>query len=110
MTELKPCPCCGGVADVKTYELRDRCWEALLRCASCGLEIARTGSSEAEARGKTVEAWNARWESTCHDVLPEKHGEPIEGYWECSECGCEWGGDYDAPKYCPDCGAKVVIA
>lgn len=45
---------------------------------------------------------------TCHDALPEKHGEPIEGYWECSECGCEIGGDCDAPKYCPGCGAKVV--
>lgn len=46
-------------------------------------------------------------ERTYHDALPAKYGEPIEGYWECSECGCEIG-DCSAPNYCPVCGAKVV--
>ena len=102
MADLKPCPFCGGEAAVTCLN-KGQC-QARVGCVGCGATINRYYRSKVDA----AEAWNARWERTCRDALPEKHGEPIEGYWECSECGCEIGDDCDAPKYCPNCGAKVV--
>lgn len=52
---------------------------------------------------------------TCHNTLPDW------GTFECSECGTQWGvcpayiapdgtSGHDAvdPRFCPDCGARVV--
>lgn len=56
------------------------------------------------AREAAAAAWNRRAERTCHYVEETRGGETV---WACSECGglepvC------DDPKYCIDCGAKVV--
>ena len=40
---------------------------------------------------------------TCHKVIPSE----IEGYVFCSKCGAEIG-EYGAPNYCHNCGARVV--
>ena len=31
-----------------------------------------------------------------------------KAWYQCSECGGMASADYDPPKYCPHCGAKVV--
>lgn len=113
MTDLKPCPYCGGEAEYRYGSSTS----PYVRCGECG---CRTGSSRDLA--KLAKAWNARWERTCHVV-----GEwgPVSKTQEaraesCSECGNEFGVSIrggavldveqlvELPKYCPNCGAKVV--
>ena len=60
------------------------------------------------------ESWNTRAERTCHmEQMPECQYDDIA----CSECGValwafsmdkEGEGVLSTPKYCPNCGAKVV--
>ena len=93
MTELKPCPFCGGEADIVVYGATG---EHTIECLTCGAEGA-TEYDKAEA----IEAWNTRAERTCSRVV-------IDGWlWNCSECGyrSDTGHLYN---YCPNCGARVV--
>lgn len=60
MTELKPCPFCGGDAHLRTTDFTDGCRGFEMRavyvqCAECG---ARTIESRREAFA--VEDWNRR--------------------------------------------------
>jgi hypothetical protein len=114
MTELLPCPFCGGEADVKVLEYDDDCkvWGVF-----CEFDLANEYShghfvdnyaTEAEA----IEAWNTRAVETCklicHEVeLPDSLKDAdVEIYvYECSECGERMFSDYN---YCPNCGAKVM--
>lgn len=131
MSELKPCPFCGGEAQVQ-HQSRELYGDAVdwygVYCKKqfCGYVSGQ--STEAEA----VAAWNTRsddykqaaeyWqrmyeqafaERTCHDVKPSLP------YFKCDSCGMEdmggtelWiqDGFYRSqkPNYCPNCGAKVV--
>lgn len=54
MNNLKPCPFCGGIAELKApgYEHYSPCW---CKCARCGAE-GPTKSSELEAE----KGWNER--------------------------------------------------
>lgn len=72
----------------------------------------------AELHGAELEV--ARAERTCKDVTSEEHTQAFT----CSECGCwvaydeywetgiyvdvEWQAVHIHPRYCPNCGAKVV--
>lgn len=97
MEKLKPCPFCGGGGipiDVFNGVFTVRCGKCGVSCPDGTLYIKY---SEAEA----VEAWNSRYERTCHNA--DKTG--IAGRFECSECG--WI-EADEPIYCGGCGAKVV--
>lgn len=103
--KLKPCPFCGGEAMVIGGE--DSGYAAY--CQECNgdghCEVGWFFTAEDAA-----EAWNTRAERTCH---ADRHG----GYtyrFECSACGysslthnCEMRMD-ELPRYCPNCGAKVV--
>ena len=58
MTELLPCPFCGGEARETSPEERgDEYWR--ITCASCGARIGGTN------RRMNREAWNTRAERTC---------------------------------------------
>ena len=94
MSELKPCPFCGGEADVIDYD--DECWVAHQCANGTSVEI-NSYDTEAEA----IAAWNSRAERTCRDT-----GEN-EWHFVCSACGYEQNG-YECWNYCPNCGARVV--
>lgn len=105
MSNLKPCPFCGGEAECNKW------WSATIagkyatvctKC-SCGTDYYYT---EAEA----ISAWNTRAERTCINV-----GCYIDATrFKCSECGYNGWTKYAndgrdrVPRFCPNCGAKVV--
>lgn len=96
MTELKPCPFCGGEASKRLfYGTRYGVY-----CDECDARVGGLFGTEAEA----VEAWNTRAERTCYP------SENLYGFLMCcSECGRslkDIGGTLF--NYCPNCGAKVV--
>ena len=103
MTELKPCPFCGGEAKI----LRDI--HGVVSC-SCGAVVtAKHKNDTAEA----IAAWNSRAERTCKWEL--EHSGTLYDKWRCSKCGylhvesrTDGGAtDFD-PNFCPNCGSKVV--
>lgn len=98
MSELKPCPFCGG----KAVHLDDE----NIYCYYCGAtflldDFIYRGEAEdyEEARQMAIEAWNRRV-----DDKVGKWAEDVDGAYICSACGCY---DYEASKYCPNCGAKM---
>lgn len=96
MSELKPCPFCGGEARTtqKAFDMYGG-WSVECVGVECGCDFAIYGT-EVEA----IEAWNTRSERTCEDVSEN----PLR--FECSACG---GVSLDiVPNYCPCCGVKVV--
>lgn len=102
MSELKPCPFCGG-------EARFKVWGNVVgvECDRCGIGTHTACIDEYQ---NAIDAWNTRAERTCKRV-------DVDGYsfrFECSACGyvalvhnCETRLD-ELPNYCPNCGAKVV--
>lgn len=101
MSNLKPCPHCGGEAEYREGSSTAR----YIRCKKCG---CRTGSSRDIA--KLAEAWNDRRERTCRDSYDGRE-------FGCSECGAvahllirDEAGEWQraTPVRCPACDAKVV--
>ena len=103
MSELKPCPLCGGRAELQDDLGReDRIfYRAVCGDGGCQGHYCNNWSmTPEEAAGR----WNARHERTCTKVPGKMHyGERRP---KCSECGYGLGDDRWA--YCPKCGAKVV--
>lgn len=106
MTELEPCPFCGGtdlrvVGGIGKY----------VKCRSCEASSGHLPGGACSADERTAaETWNARWERTCHMNYTSLYDEEGAGGIECGECG--WSELYDPgyphPAHCPGCGAKVV--
>ena len=107
MEELKPCPFCGGEAQIvsKPYEPKF--------CVGCdddtclgfsGLGWLYDSGQEAAA------AWNRRAERTCRieEECDEEETDlgtvEVLTYW-CSVCFGQMSPD---GNYCPNCGARVV--
>lgn len=121
MDELKPCPFCGSVPLLSEgpYDWdgggRYYYYSAAIECA-CGLtlEVDNPRPKEYTNYTKALDfafaAWNRRTERTFRNAN-------TDGYrfrFECCECGyatlvhnCAVRLD-ELPKYCPNCGAKVV--
>lgn len=112
MDELKPCPFCGAEARL-LYE-GDFVRVVAKHDGACYLadDILAYYASEDDA----LEAWNERWERTCKNMSDD-------GRFRCSSCKClileddltylARIGMYEQmmrhyPKYCPNCGARVV--
>ena len=53
MSELKPCPLCGGRSTL--YAIGD------IRCIKCGLILPFGWSCKIETLEEAIEAWNRRW-------------------------------------------------
>lgn len=128
MSELKPCPFCGGkmktdvvTFDVEFYEPPYEQWYLehidLDAAADKRCPIPTTDTFY-ETEAEAIEAWNTRVERTCKKlpslidqtciVRRNCQGSIFEmefGYWRCSECQCE---NFDGAKRCMECGAKVI--
>lgn len=101
MSDLKPCPFCGGEAQTTLRNIGDSgedFWSVECFNTECGCDFCLY-HTEAEA----IEAWNTRAERTCY-ITP--YGLPLSDcpIGKCSNCG--HGADVNS-KYCWQCGAKV---
>ncbi len=105
MEELKPCPFCGGEAmPMGAKSIIGSVYSGWVECKECG---ARSGETPPEFIDLP---WNERAERTCTNV----------GYYvdstrfKCSECGYNGWTKYandgrdKVPRYCPNCGARVI--
>ena len=108
MTELLPCPFCGGEAQMginKESTVR----EYFVGCMNCHIRLYKVGYKRFYDEAEAIEAWNTRSAGTCENAN-------LYGYsrrFECSACGysviahnCEERID-EIPNYCPNCGRKV---
>lgn len=102
MTDLLPCPFCGGNAEIS----KDTIGWYFVRCKThlCYGENAVMRFINEE---QAAIAWNTRAERTCHNLLGA-------GVFHCSECDMateDWFDIGGEPaygyNYCPNCGAKV---
>lgn len=125
--DLKPCPFCGGEAELKDglYSedgMHDQKWSVC--CKRCGATVSRApfygkgnyfwgkASEGCELMREAVASlWNARAESTCH-MVPMWEEPDANGYMTCKCDACGWMADYAADSepsgWCASCGAKVV--
>jgi len=116
-TTLLPCPFCGGEYAQVRYMggkwQEPSAFDSGYRgeCCDCGA-ITAACDTEAEA----IAAWNARAERTCEMELTElSSGSAYHDVWLCSACGEQVEqhtvmGKSEPPRYCPNCGARVVDA
>ena len=113
MTELNPCPFCGGENAFIFESVGSRSsfyeeeWQYEVHC-ECGARARGPWrDTPKEAKKAAIETWNDRWERTCHD-----DGTIV---FRCDECGAfvKRGAVMDCCttipiRHCPNCGAKVV--
>lgn len=106
MSELLPCPFCGGEAH--TY--KNNLWHVACERAHNGCVTMSAFITEAEA----IEAWNSRAERTCKvegDYWHDHGGDGYDTYEYVLSCGhkVEWLDDDKEPRYCPQCGARIEV-
>lgn len=128
MIELKPCPFCGGEARLgKTHpgpapdgdaRYGTTVWGVYCPNEECCVVSTDWRSTETEA----IEAWNRRTNGTdITEPEPARTCRNVYGgrEFECSECGMQWHlldraspleewAHVRQPRFCPECGAKVV--
>ena len=92
MSELLPCPFCGGEAEINWFSHRGRKWKVRVCCRKCAGNVYERATthyhdcindyaSEDEAEAAAIKEWNTRHERMCHVV------NGLEPY--CSECGAK---------------------
>lgn len=123
---MKPCPLCGG--EVRIHRSTDGQVDGIV-CDECLLTLEAVDVyPEWHTLDELVRRWNARAAVTdeqfslaVHDgrawqAVRECRMSPARGGgWYCSECSV-WvapgpmanATEHLAPRYCPNCGAKVV--
>lgn len=109
MQELKPCPFCGGEADVHYFAHDDS--ECTVMCSNpnCRSSVsARSCGSMTTAYNRARKLWNRRAERTCHVDLTESNEPANINTWECSLCGRSFEEAYGSYEYCPHCGARIT--
>ena len=101
MSELLPCPFCGGEASKRLfYKGKYR-----VHCNVCDAHSGDVVDTEAEA----IAAWNSRAERTCHIVKNSRKYVLSDGR-ELFEDGCSICNGYlsEDDNYCSNCGARRV--
>jgi len=100
---LKPCPFCGGDAELLEYEFLDKP-QYIIRCESCECEAEPEVICRDKARA--IEIWNNRVNVRKGEWhRPDWCGASC--LWVCSECGIS---GYHREKFCPNCGAKMNVS
>ena len=111
MTELKPCPFCGGEARIYRWQYGEVTGRLVTKycveCVECGTELPTKLCSECEA--DTIAAWDTRTE---HCGYWMRHDD--SDTWECPSCHACFDLDGGTPKakylnYCPVCGIKLTL-
>lgn len=122
MSELKPCPFCGGEAEMLTAESMNGGYLFGIMCNDC-----RSRGDVYDTEAEAIEAWNTRYHSEFEKKVIKAWKEiqdytertcknddnDCDAWFKCSECGLHskleiMSGGYGIPNYCPNCGAKVV--
>lgn len=105
MSELLPCPFCGGEANtLHRPHVIDCRYSVGCNDDECRGFIGLSWLYKTEA--EAIAAWNSRAERTC-EFAPD--GMMDDRLWfSCSNCGGYITTDYGMPSYCPHCGSKVV--
>lgn len=112
---LKPCPLCGGEAEVVRLAQGPENQSAVIKCTDCGLTLewetdVRVGISRTGARTviKTgldpIEAWNRRTDDECSACGFKAYYERVGNMPDCNTCG-----DCTSCEYRPRPGAAVRI-
>lgn len=106
MSELLPCPFCGGEAELEKtpgglFSVGCADWRNCFGFwTSC-----RYYCTESEA----IAAWNARAERTCKEFGSVRIWQSCNVWSHELSCGHDVDTlDQEPPNYCPNCGAKVV--
>lgn len=110
MNELLPCPFHKNKQSATlliTRQLNDNLWYARCGCQRCGISQLAYGQTKDKALEAAREAWNTRYEHTCHNKSVEGKQMLL-----CSKCGAFTkvtnATEYIAVHRCGNCGAKVV--
>lgn len=104
MSELLPCPFCGGEADIKKWTSTPF---AIVVCKTKDCPCSSFGTNCYNNEQEAIEAWNTRTERTCK-VLNEEVDDLYETVFTNLSCGHYYNGCKEFVNYCPRCGAKVV--
>ena len=75
MSELKPCPFCGGKAHIQGHTCIDRATYFTVDCYSCGVHMIKHQKSEQDAKA----AWNRRAQPAACEIA--------EYAEDCKDCG-----------------------
>lgn len=117
---LKPCPFCGGEAEMVAGTYRDGGYlenTAYVRCKGCGLRTYEFHECEPaeDVQRYATEMWNERAERTCRivrsvDKNPASYGGLVH---RCSSCGKAFpkqffNNGWTKLNYCPTCGCRIT--
>ena len=133
MTELKPCPLCGGEAYI--HQAEDGTWGIGTYCgankspyhsayviADTEAEAVKAWNTRADDRSEAADYWRRMYEETVRERTCTNGVKPGVGVMPrlyCSNCGCyttlnkpdnatSYSESFmDWPFYCGNCGARV---
>lgn len=102
---LKPCPLCGGEAEVVRLTQNSKELTAVIKCSDCGLtleweteiveRVSRSGQKIREEGMSPFEAWNRReGMSDCETCSIKAYADQVAAQHDCNDCGAARGCDY----------------
>jgi Lar family restriction alleviation protein len=112
MSELLPCPFCGGEAQMginKESTVR----EYFVGCMNCHIRLYKIGYKRFYTEAEAIAAWNTRAERTCR--IEGRYGNQyctccgeMVGTWDSESELCVSSNMVELWNYCPNCGARRV--